>query len=1575
MGRLVGLWGRSNTRRTCLSAGRWRGWRGAWCGCWRGGVGQRGFSSGGGGVLGGGWTATGREVLPGSLPCLFAAQAGRRPDATAVVFERGRLSYGELDRRSKQLAQDLRGLGGGAETVVGLCLERSLELIVGLLGILKAGGAYLPLDPQYPAPRLAFMLGAAQESVLVTQEALLDRLALANASARSAVVRLDADAAAIAAQPTRAPLLALEAHHPAYVIYTSGSTGTPKAVSVAHAGIPNLAAAQIERFAITQAARVLQFASLSFDAAVSEIATVVLSGAPLILAPAQREGDALAHVIRDQNITHATLPPALLAELSEDVPLATVIVAGEECSADLIARWSKGSGLINAYGPTETTVCASMSEALDGVSLSPISLSPIGRPIWNTRVDVFGGGLQPVPAGVAGELYIAGAGLARGYLHRAGLTAERFVADPFGPAGSRMYRSGDLARWRADGVLEFLGRADAQVKLRGFRIEPGEIEAALLRHGAVAQAAVIAREDAAGEKRLIAYVVLRGGGPASAAAGELRAHLAGLLPDYMVPSAFVALGRLPLTPNGKLDRRALPAPVVRGSVEGRGPRTPQEEILCGLFAEVLGLGRVGTDDNFFELGGDSIVSIQLVSRARKAGLAISPRAVFQHQTVASLAAVAVATQATASDLRDVATGPLPLTPIMHWRVERGGTLERFHQAMLLQVPAGLRGEDLSAALQAVIDHHDALRLSLVSAAQDESDVVTLQIAPVGTGDAASCVRRIDACGLDADAWRACIAQEAQMAVARLAPAAGVMVQAVWFDAGAQQPGRLLLMIHHLAIDGVSWRILLPDLAAAWGALRDGRIPALGPRGTSLRYWAQRLVAEAQDPERVAELSFWSGMLSAPAVSLVEGALDRGRDISASEGRLTLSLPASVTGALLTRTGAVFHAGINDVLLTGLVLAVLNWCRRRGRGSETAVLIDIEGHGREEVFADVDLSRTLGWFTSLFPMRLDAGALELAEALRGGPALGRAVKSIKEQMRAVADHGVGYGLLRYLNAQTALQLAGFPTPEIGFTYLGRFPAPGAANWAPAAETVELGGRDPAMPLAHCIEVNALTLDGADGATLIAHWSWAADLLSEQEAHDLAQGWFAVLEALVRHAEQPGAGGRSPCDLPLLRLSQDEIERIESKHPHTEDILPLSPLQEGLLFHALYDVGAPDASLVQLALALEGPLDGARLERAAQVLVERHASLRAGFEHEKLSRPVQVMLAGLRVPWRNVDLSELDAPAREQRLSEVLLQDRAERFDVAAPPLLRFVLIRLGPQQHRLVLTSHHILMDGWSGPVLVQELLTLYAHNGDAAALPHLTPYRDYLAWIAAQDHAAALAGWREAFGGLPEPTRGGAYAPAGPAAGPQQITVTVSQALTTALIEQGRREGLTLNTFIQTAWAILLGRQLSRDDVVFGITVAGRPPEIAGIEGMVGLFINTLPLRVKLPPLKSLRDLLKEVQDSQSKLITYQYLGLAEIQNLLGVGELFDTLVVFENYPLEVIGGQSTDWDGLRLAGVSGHDATHYPLSVMARPGTQLQLRFDHRPDVFDRGTVEGLAGGLVRLLGGGGGRGGCSRQ
>jgi amino acid adenylation domain-containing protein len=572
------------------------------------------------------WNDTARAIPSATLPQLFEAQVDKSPDAIAVVFEDQTLTYGALDARANQLAHHLRDLGVGPETVVGLCVKRSPEMIIGLIGILKAGGVYLPLDPDYPQDRLAFMLADAGAPVLVTQSALLERLGAHGAR----TVRLDADWPTIAQQPTRAPAGALDPRNTAYVIYTSGSTGTPKGVAVTHAGIPNLAAAEIDWLAITSASRVLQFAPLNFDAAIWEISAALASGAALILTNAERSGDGLSRLICEEGVTHATLPPAVVADLSEELPLETLIVAGESCPPDMAARWSAGRRMINAYGPTETTVCATMSEPLIGGS-NP----PIGRPIWNTRVYVLDDGLEPVPAGVAGELYIAGAGLARGYLHRPGLTGERFVADPFGPAGSRMYRTGDLARWRAEGVLDFLGRADQQVKIRGFRVEPGEIEATLLHHPAVAQCAVIAREDQPGHKRLVAYVVATADHVPDAAA--LRAHVGRSLPDHMVPAAFVVLDRLPLTPNGKLDRRALPAPEFTPTVR-REPRTPQEEMLCALFAEVLGLERVGIDDNFFALGGHSLLATRLISRIRATlDVEIAIRSLFEAPTVEALA--------------------------------------------------------------------------------------------------------------------------------------------------------------------------------------------------------------------------------------------------------------------------------------------------------------------------------------------------------------------------------------------------------------------------------------------------------------------------------------------------------------------------------------------------------------------------------------------------------------------------------------------------------------------------------------------------------------------------------------------------------------------------------------------------------------------------------------------------------------------------------------------------------------------------------------------------------------------------
>ena len=581
------------------------------------------------------WNDTARTIEPATLLVQFGAQVAHTPDAVAVVLEEQSLTYGQLDARANQLAHRLRELEVGPEAVVGLCLERSLEMLVGLLGILKAGGAYLPLDPSYPPERLAFMLEDAAAAVLVTHSALLDRLPEHDAR----ILLVDADWPTIARHPTTAPANLLHPHNIAYVIYTSGSTGTPKGVAVTHGGLPNLAAVQIDHFTITPEARVLQFASLSFDAAVWEIASTLASGAVLVLTRVERIGDALANVIREQNVTHATLPPVLLANLPADLPLKTLIVAGEACSPDLVPRWSAGRQMINAYGPTETTVCTTMSDPLSGGSAPPI-----GRPIWNTRVYILDGGLEPVPAGVAGELYVAGVGLARGYLRRAGLTAERFVADPFGPAGSRMYRTGDLARWRADGTLEFLGRRDEQVKLRGFRIEPGEIEAALRGDPQVSGAVVVVRGE--GEARALVAYLVPAAGHSGAGIGALdldavRRRLRGLLPDYMVPTRFVKLDALPLTANGKVDRgRLSPGPAGGAADATQAPVSPTEELLAGVWCKVLGRESVGREDNFFDLGGHSLLATQLISRIRDSFTVEVPLAVlFEHPVLCDQAAV------------------------------------------------------------------------------------------------------------------------------------------------------------------------------------------------------------------------------------------------------------------------------------------------------------------------------------------------------------------------------------------------------------------------------------------------------------------------------------------------------------------------------------------------------------------------------------------------------------------------------------------------------------------------------------------------------------------------------------------------------------------------------------------------------------------------------------------------------------------------------------------------------------------------------------------------------------------------
>ncbi|TVT55694.1 amino acid adenylation domain-containing protein, partial [Amycolatopsis rhizosphaerae] len=1083
------------------------------------------------------YNATDRAVPAATIPALFAEQVARRPDSPAVVFEDETVSYRELDARANRLARYLLGCGVGPESRVAVALPRSTEMVVAVLAAHKAGAAYLPVDPDYPPERIEYILTDSVPSCVLTTTAIAERLP----STPGTVVPVDeaATAAAIVLLPDTDldegdRLAPPGADSPAWVIYTSGSTGRPKGVVVPHRGIASLVAAQIERLEVGPGSRVLQFASLSFDAAGWEICMAVLSGACLVVAPASRlaPGEPLAELLSRQRVTHATLPPTALGAMSaEGLPAGmTLVVAGEACAPELVARFSTGRRMINAYGPTETTVCATMSAPLSG-AVAP----PIGRPIVNTRAFVLDASLRPVAPGVVGELYVTGAGLARGYLARPALTAQRFVACPFAGSGTRMYRTGDLARWNSQGQLEFAGRADRQVKVRGFRIEPGEIEAVLTALPDVSRAVVVVREDRPGHRRIVSYVVT-GADPAA-----LRARVEDLLPDYLVPSAFVRLEALPLTPNGKIDHAALPAPETDPGA-GRRPRGHHEETLCRIFAEVLGLAEVHPGQDFFRLGGDSILSIELVAGARRAGLGLTVRDVFLHRTVEALASVATGVESgrAGHDENHRAMDP---TPIIAWLRELGGPFDGYNQSVAVQVPAGARIGELRTALQAVLDRHGSLRSQLTVSADGR-----WSLAPSGRSSAGEVLSRVDVHGLAGEQLAAVVAAEGEAARLRLCPADGVMCQAVWFDFGEDRAGRLLLVLHHLAVDAVSWRILLSDLASAWRSAVAGEVPVVEPVLTSMPTWALALAEEARRPSRVRELEVWQRALAPAAPNLGSRPLNPALDVARTVRSLSVSLPAEQTGALLTAVPAAFHAGINDVLLTALALAVGH---RRGvsprSGSE--VVLDLEGHGREDIVPGLDLTRTVGWFTSLYPVRLDPGRVDWQEVRAGGPAVGQALKAVKEQLRGQPDNGIGYGLLRYLNEETAPVLAALPGPELSFNYLGRFGSVSGdhtepADWEQVSDIPLPAHRDAEQPVAHVLEINAAARRDADGLHLVADWLWPEALLAEDEVRELAEAWLTALRGLVRHVESLAAGGHTPSDLSLA-LDQGEIDELEEE----------------------------------------------------------------------------------------------------------------------------------------------------------------------------------------------------------------------------------------------------------------------------------------------------------------------------------------------------------------------------------------------------------------------------------------------
>ncbi|MFI9168667.1 amino acid adenylation domain-containing protein [Streptomyces lincolnensis] len=1429
------------------------------------------------------WNDTGADRIRPTIVEMFREQARTRADAIAVVDEHRSLTYRQVAELSSQLAHHLLDRGLTAEQVVGISLGRGADMVIGLLGVLQAGCAFVPLDPQWPAARRAVVI---EDAGVVTQ---------LNASGEHdpgepEAVAVDLDDWRFDSLPTGGTGVTVPGAALAYVIFTSGSTGRPKGAMIRHEAISERLLWQVEEilgFGHDDAS--LFKAPLSFDISINEIFLPLVSGGRLVvLRPGgERDPHHLLGVIAEQRVTFTYLVSSMLDVLLEIAgdsdrldSLRHVWCGGEVLTPELYERFRTKLDIpmYHGYGPAETTI--GVSHVIYRGAAERLSTS-IGKANPNTQLYVLDDELRPVPVGVGGELYVGGFLLGRGYVGAPGLTASRFVANPFADDGSRLYRTGDLARFTPDGSLDFLGRADNQIKIRGMRLEIEDVESGLAEHPRVRHTCVVARKNTAGGTYLVGYVIPAAGSE-DLRADEVKAWAAEHLVEYMVPAHIVVLDAFPLTANGKIDRRALPEPAI-GTGALVPPATDDERAVCAAVAAVLRLDEVGVDQDFFQLGGDSILAISLLSALREKGLHVTAGQIFTHTTVGALAAVASRENLTTVDHRDVPTGPVVGSPIVRWLGETTDAIDGFVQSAVLNTPADLTADALDAILAALAARHPMLRARLVRGDRWSFDIPEAEQAAVAWQESD---RPLDDC--------------LALATDGLDPAGGVMLRAVWRRAARQ----LVLVAHHVVIDGVSWRILRDDLATAWGQFASGAPVELPPVGTSFRRWTQLLERAAFD----ADSAYYRRPLPGTDQPVGRRALSE-TDTVARERLRTVSVGPDVTAALLGTVPARFHAGVNDVLLTALAVTLARWRRRLGQ-DQTFAHIELEGHGREGRFVaatagfEPELSRTVGWFTTLFPVTVDPGT---APDLIAPEYLAAALKAVKEDLARVPDNGVSYGALRYL-AHAEFDA---PAPQVLFNYLGRFDAGVSGDWHHAGTTGQLGEkRDPDMRLPRALEFNAIAESTATGGDyeLVTTISWPDGLFTDEDIATLGEYFRAALTALAAL----DGGGHSPSDFPLVPLTQADVDALDG--PALRDVLPLTPLQEGLYFHSVFDDDSAGSYVEQQLLTLDGEVDIARLATAATRLLTLYPNLSARFVALTDGRVVSVLESGVEAPF-----TTLDRPgATDAEIREHAERDRRAGFDLATGPLMRYTLICAGSGRNVLVQTVHHIIADGWSVPPMLRALLTEYHAPG---TVHPIGGFPDYVRWLAGRDDDESDRVWGDQLAELPAPSL------VAPDHTPSARFADTAVEPGTDIDTAARSAGVPLSVAVHSAWAVTLGGILHGRDVVFGSTVSGRDADVPGIEDMVGLFINTVPVRARWADTTTARDLLAAVRKHQSAVLPHQHVSLARIGRRAGAGSLFDTLVVFD---------VATDVDALRrpddtlvITDIVNEGAPHYPLTLV----------------------------------------------
>ncbi|MGJ0607770.1 amino acid adenylation domain-containing protein [Cylindrospermopsis raciborskii] len=1456
---------------------------------------------------------------------IVAQQAAVRPKEIAVICEGEGWTYEQLNQKANQLAHFLQSQGITQEKPVGICLERSLDMVCAMLGVMKAGGCYVPIDPHYPSARVQSMLEGANLDLLLTRSDL--KVNYHQNSQKTIFV--DTQHREIGEQSKANLNVSVFPDNIAYIIFTSGSTGKAKGVAISHGALVSHQTWFVDKFSVTNADIVLQKTPFSFDASVWEFWTPLMVGGKLVMAkPGGHQDPAyLVKTIQQEKVTLFQLVPSLLEvvlgepELEHCGSLRLVFSGGEVLKNRVWQKFQEKLPipLINLYGPTETTIDVTFHNCQENDNIANLDQIPLGQPVTNVKLYILNSLLQPVPIGTPGKIFVSGCQVARGYWHAPGMTAERFLPDPFVP-GQRMYDTGDRARYLPGGNIEFLGRIDQQIKVRGFRIETSEIVAALEAQSWVNRALVkvISDSQISSSDRsnyLVAYVQPRLTTPNNWQK-ILRLELGQILPEYMIPTLFINIDTLPLLPNGKIDINSLPDPEVAKttlSQEYIAPESETEQILTELWQRVLKVPRLGTRENFFELGGDSIIGLQIIAKARDLGIYFTAQDLFKYPTVADLANH-VRKEDNFSQLPTVETGEIPLTPIQEWFFKQSLPHPHYwNQAVLLDVKAQITTGDLQKAVNQIMGKHPAFKLKFRQTEKGwiqelDNDSQHLNVDVVDLTDIPE---------IELSTHLQTLATQFQ---GQLNLETGRLFRVVYFQTAATTPDKILLIIHHLIVDGVSWRVILQDLV---GNIQNVNVtpdqslssfqakPSVSfPQWSSYLHNMSHIAWEA-------DLEFWQKQAVLDFTLPVDFPEKIADNKENSAAQIAFALTETETNKMLLEISRTHKVGIQEILLTALATTLREWTGR------SEIVIALETHGRGSSL-DLDISDSVGWFTSLFPFRITTVNSNVLDNLSG----------LKEQLNGIPNNGLSYGILSQKPEHGEILP---PIPQgIIFNYLGQFDEqiPADAPFTPAAQDSGIS-RHPENQRTFQLEITGLIVN----RKLEIRFGFSTNLHREQTIRNLLHTYQQCLRNLLMGSEQKLVRW-NPEDFPLANLNQEQFNIAVSGISDLQDIYPLAPVQEGIIFHANYEI-EKDIYLQQVTGQITGDLNVEIFKSAWENCINHYSILRTSYIWESLPRPLARVHSTVNLPFVYQDWCGTDD--WEQKWSDLLMEDRQQGLSTERAPLMRLILVKTDKAKWRFCWTHHHVLIDGWSLPLVFQHVISFYQAEQKHQFLtwPPVPNYRDFIVWLNQKPIQQAEVFWRDQLAGLDSVTKIGLTSdPLDNGADYQVLQTTLQPEVYAQLKNYANKHLVTVSTLINAAWAILISKYSGSNEVIFGVTVSGRPTELSGFEQMVGLFINTLPLRLKCEPDKLVGTWLKELSDRILSISEHSYSSLVDIQGWSNInrGEsLFESIVVYENYPVgEKIRNHNDD---LIISDVESLEKNHYPISLYALPGKDLTLK------------------------------------